>query len=88
MEGETVDSIADKYAVDADGFVEVVFAVEDGRAMARQVKTGLQSDDMIEVLSGIDENEQVVTGSYRAISRDLVSGNAVAVNNKKSNEEA
>ncbi len=81
LEGETVDSIAEKFTVDPDGFVEIVFAIEDGHAVARQVKTGLQSDAMIEVLSGIDEQEHVVTGSYRAISRDLINGNAVTVNN-------
>lgn len=64
-----------------DGFVEIVFVIEDGKAIARAVKTGIQSDDLIEVTQGLSEGEEVVSGSYRAISRDLVSGNAVTVNN-------
>jgi len=64
-----------------DGFVELVWVVEDGKAMARQVKTGIQGEDLIEVVEGLSEGDEVVSGSYRAISRDLVHGMAVVVNN-------
>jgi HlyD family secretion protein len=77
IEGETIEDAEAKFTADADGFVEVVFAVKDGRVEARQVVTGIQSDDMIEIVSGIDADEEVVTGSYRAISTDLVNGAAV-----------
>ena len=36
---------------------------------------------MIEILSGIDPGEEVVIGSYRAISTDLQNGAQVTVNN-------
>ncbi len=68
-----------QFTPDEDGFVEIVWVVSDGHAAARQVKTGIQSDSHIEVLEGLDEGEQVVTGSYRAISRDLSDGVAVRV---------
>ena len=71
------------FAAAEDGFVELVFVVEDGKALARQVKTGIQSDELIEVVSGLAEGDQVVSGSYRAISRDLVHGGAVTVNNEE-----
>jgi HlyD family secretion protein len=58
-------------------FLEVVFVVEDGVAHAKRVKTGIQSDTHIELLEGVAEGAQVVTGSYRAISRDLKEGSAV-----------
>jgi HlyD family secretion protein len=51
--------------------VEVVFVVEDGRALAREVKTGLSSDSRIEILSGIQEGTKVVSGPFRALSKDL-----------------
>ena len=54
---------------------------EDGRVVAKQVETGIQSDDMIEIVSGVEENEEVVTGSYRAISSDLGNGEQVVINN-------
>jgi HlyD family secretion protein len=68
-----------RFVPDRDGFVAVVWVVEDGRAVARQVKTGIQSETHIEILSGLAEGDQVVIGSYRAISRDLTDGAAVTV---------
>jgi HlyD family secretion protein len=59
------------YKAGKDGFVELVFVVKDGKAYAKQVTTGIQSQDLIEIKSGVGEGEQVVSGSYRAISRDL-----------------
>jgi HlyD family secretion protein len=79
MAGETVEDAEKKYTPDADGFVEIVFAVEGGKVSARQVKTGIQSDNLIEIVSGIAAEERVVTGSYRAISNDLENGSAVNV---------
>jgi len=81
LEGEEVADAEKRFTADDDGFVEIVFSIEDGKAVARQVKTGIQSNDMIEVISGIGADEVVVTGSYRAISTDLVNGAEVEVNN-------
>ncbi len=68
-----------EYIVDDDGFVEVVFVIEDGTARARQVKTGIQSDSHIEITGGLAEGGEIVIGSYRAISKDLRNGSAVIV---------
>ena len=81
MEGEDRDDAEDRYTADRDGFVEIVFCIEDGKAIAKQVKTGIQSDELIEILEGIEEGEEVVTGSYRAISKDLDNGAIVKINN-------
>ena len=89
LEGEEVSNAERRFTADADGFVEIVFCVEDGKVIARQVETGIQSDDMIEIISGIEEDEVVVTGSYRAISTDLANGAEVIINNdvdQRSNE--
>jgi len=81
MEGETREDAEARYTPDRDGFVEIVFCIEDGKAVAKQVTTGIQSDDLIEILTGLEEGEEVVTGSYRAISRDLTNGAIVTVDN-------
>ena len=82
LEGEEVSEAEERFTADDDGFVEIVFCVEeDGRVVAKQVETGIQSDDMIEIVSGVEENEEVVTGSYRAISSDLGNGEQVDINN-------
>ncbi|MDH4255232.1 MAG: efflux RND transporter periplasmic adaptor subunit [Gammaproteobacteria bacterium] len=90
LEGEEVADAEKRFTADRDGFVEIVFVVDgDGRATARQVQTGIQSDDLIEILSGVDEGEEVITGSYRAISSDLGNGMQVTINNdKKAGSEA
>ena len=80
--GEDRKAAEARYKADKDGFVEIVFCIEDGKAVARQVKTGIQSDELIEILDGLKEGEEVVTGSYRAISKDLVNGVAVTVDNE------
>lgn len=65
------------WKVDKDGFVQIVFVVEDGKARAKQVRTGIQSDSHIEISEGLAPGDQVVVGSYRAISKDLTDGAAV-----------
>ena len=82
LEGEEIEEAEKRFTADDDGFVEIVFMVEnDGSVAARQVKTGIQSDNLIEILSGIEADEEVVTGSYRAISTDLQNGAQVDINN-------
>lgn len=76
---KSVEGDEPRFTPDKNGFVQVVFVVEDGVAKARQVRTGIQSDTHIELVEGITAGEQVVTGSYRAISRDLKDGTAVTV---------
>lgn len=79
MEGESREDAEKRFTADDDGFVEIVFCIEGGKAVAKQVKTGIQSDELIEIVSGLNENEEVVTGSYRAISKDLENGAIVKV---------
>ena len=87
LEDEEVADAEKRFTADDDGFVEIVFCVEeDGTVTARQVETGIQSDDMIEIVSGIEADEEVVTGSYRAISTDLQNGAQVNVNNEKNGD--
>jgi HlyD family secretion protein len=81
--GEKRKDAEARFKPDKDGFVEVVFVIEKGKAVARQVRTGIQSDDLIEITEGLKEGEEVVTGSYRAISKDLENGAVVRINNEK-----
>ncbi len=85
--GEKRKDAEARYKPDKDGFVEVVFCVEKGRAVARQVRTGIQSDERIEILDGLREGDEVVAGSYRAISKDLGNGAPVKINNEKPPEK-
>jgi HlyD family secretion protein len=87
VKGEKRKDAEARYKADRDGFVEIVFCVEKGKAVAKQVKTGIQSDELIEILEGLKEGEEVVTGSYRAISKDLDNGAAVTISKNPKNAE-
>ena len=86
MKGQKRKDAESQYKADKDGFVEVVFCVEKGKAVAKQVKTGIQGEDLIEVVDGLKEGDEIVTGSYRAISKDLDNGAVVNVDNTKKPE--
>lgn len=47
---------------------------------ARPVKVGIASDTHYEVLSGLSEGEEIVKGSYKAISKDLDHNKLVKMN--------
>jgi len=78
---EEGEDLSKTYIADKDGFVEMVFVIEAEKVVAKQVVTGIQSDEYIEIESGLSRQQEIVTGSYRAISRDLVNGQTVNVNN-------
>jgi len=46
------------------------------------VATGISSDTHFQVLSGLEEGDEIVIGSYRAVSRDLQDGDRVERNNR------
>jgi HlyD family secretion protein len=87
MPGESREDAEKRYHADKDGFVEIVFCVEDGKAVAKQVETGIQSDEYIEILEGLEEGDEIVTGSYRAISKDLDNGAIVTINNNATDRD-
>lgn len=57
--------------------VEVVFIVEDDVAKMVLVKRGISDDDYSEIEEGLEEGQEVVKGSYRAIMKDLEDGKRV-----------
>jgi RND family efflux transporter MFP subunit len=46
------------------GQMEIVFAAVDGRAQLRLVKTGKRYGDQVEILSGLDADEPVITSGH------------------------
>lgn len=57
----------------------VVFIVRDGQALLTRVETGIADHRSIEIKSGLSEGDEVVTGSYRVLSRELSHGDAIVV---------
>lgn len=60
-------------------------------AIVRPVKVGISSEDHYEILNGLEEGDEIITGSYKAISRDLKHLTVVEVEgssrNKKDDKE-
>ena len=49
----------------------IVFVLKDGKTIMREVKTGIADNTYIAIEEGINVGEKVVSGSYRAITRQL-----------------
>ncbi|QRR03647.1 efflux RND transporter periplasmic adaptor subunit [Dyadobacter sandarakinus] len=56
---------------------EVVFVDVNGKAQMKEVKTGISDFENIEILSGLKEGEQVISGPYIAVSKNLNNGDLV-----------
>jgi len=67
--------------------LEVVFATVAGADTVKmiEVKTGIQDDTYIELVSGLAEGDEIVTGPYSAISKKLESG--MTINKKKDDDK-
>ena len=59
--------------------IEVVFALEGVLVKMIPVKTGISDNDHFEIVSGLAEGQQVISGGYKAISKDLEDGKKVKV---------
>jgi HlyD family secretion protein len=58
---------------------EIVFVVEGNKAKALKVKTGLQDDTNIEIISGLSGNEQVIYAPFKSISKTLKDGDEIII---------
>jgi HlyD family secretion protein len=63
-----------------DGIEEVVFLIQKDNTVKKiKVKTGVQDLNSIEVLEGLKEGDEVVTGPYTIVSKTLKDGAKVMV---------
>jgi HlyD family secretion protein len=59
---------------------ELIFIRENGKAKMVEVKTGISDFDNIEVLEGVSEGTEVVSGPYFIVSKQLKDNDAIKVN--------
>jgi HlyD family secretion protein len=57
---------------------KVVFLKKGGKAQSAKVTTGISDDTYMEIKSGVQAGDEVISGSYSAISRKLKDGAKVA----------
>ncbi len=93
---QSVTTRTDSISTDKDGKklnteeekVEVVFVVKDGKIEQRKVTTGIQDTKYIEIIEGLEADEEVVTAPYSAISQKLKNNDPVEVTDKLFEEKA
>jgi len=66
-----------KAAPKSDKKFECVFVKAGDKAKIRIIKTGIQDDTNIEVMSGLKPGDTVITGPYTTVSKELNSGDKV-----------
>lgn len=75
------ESTTDK--VESEEKFECVFVKQNDEAKLRVVKTGIQDDSNIEILSGLKAGDVIIIGPYNVVSKTLNSGDKIEVKNKE-----
>ena len=70
----------------SDKKFERVFVKVGNKAKIRIIKTGIQDDTNIEVLSGLKKGDVVITGPYTTVSKELNSGDKVSLKTENAKE--
>ncbi len=84
-DGENNNNAEPEKVIKKDKIKEVVFVMgKDNKAKLREVKTGISDFENIEILSGLVDGEQIISGPYLTVSKKLKEGDLVA---KKKEDE-
>jgi HlyD family secretion protein len=67
----TNSATTDRKSGDAPKPIEVVFLTAGDKVKSLPVKRGISDDNYSEIVEGLEEGQEVVSGGYKAISRDL-----------------
>ena len=71
----------------SDKKLECVFVKVGDKAKIRIIKTGIQDDTNIEVLSGLKKGDIIIIGPYTTVSKDLSSGDKIVVSAEAKKEK-
>lgn len=82
-EVEIGDSGDSKALLKSDKKFECVFVKVGNKAKIKIIKTGIQDDTNIEVISGLSKGEEIITGPYTTVTKELNSGDLIALKPKK-----
>ena len=63
---------------------ETVFLYVKGIAKQKFVQTGIQDDRHIEIINGLNEGDEIISGPFRIVSKELKDGQMVEKNNNES----
>ncbi len=66
---------------------ECVFVKNGDEAKLRVVTTGIQDDSNIEILSGLEEGDLIITGPYSLVTKSLKTGDKVTIETEDKEEK-
>lgn len=66
---------------------KVVFVVENGIAVRKEVETGISDNANIQISKGLDVGQEIVIGSYRTLSRTLKNNDKVMIEKEGDDNE-
>jgi HlyD family secretion protein len=75
-------SVADDISFGEEEKFECVFVNDNGKAKLKVVKTGIQDDTNIEIISGLSKDDKIITGPYNVVSKTLNAGDLIEEKNK------
>ncbi len=75
--GATNSVASDRKSKESSKPLDVVFAVDGDHVDAVPVKIGICDDNYWEITDGLTNGQEIVSGGYRAISRDLDDGKKI-----------
>ena len=84
VEKMTVDDLENKEkqpVSKSDQKYECVFVKSGDKVKISVIKTGIQDDTNIEVISGLKKGETIIIGPYTTVTKDLNSGDRIVVRN-------
>jgi HlyD family secretion protein len=67
----TANKTEEKKSTSNETFFEIVFLNKESKAKLTVVKTGIQDNDYIEIVSGLKVGDEVITAPFKAISTQL-----------------
>ncbi|MCF6342065.1 MAG: efflux RND transporter periplasmic adaptor subunit [Bacteroidales bacterium] len=73
----------DEKLVKEEEVKEYVFVYDDGLAVLKEVKTGIQDNTYIQITEGLEEGDEVIVAPYRAVSKTLKNRDEVEKVDKK-----
>ena len=80
-DSSSVESRKNKYTKDDSEkeVFECVFIHKNGKAILKSVQTGIQNDQSIEIIYGLNEGEEIIKAPYSAVSKKLRNKMTVSV---------
>ena len=81
-----IQAVTTRYDAKGEDKLECVFEVQGASVKMVEVKTGIQDEEYIQILSGVSDSMSVVKGPYSAVSRLLNDGSFI-VNDESSSSK-